>query len=53
LKTQVIGLLPNGSRIRKLGGPQTVDGVPWLQVRARLPEGEREGWVSALFVKPE
>jgi hypothetical protein len=53
LKTQVIGLLPNGARVRRLEGPRSVDGVPWLRVRAKLPDGEREGWVSALFVKPE
>jgi hypothetical protein len=53
LKTPVIGLLPNGARIRRIDGPRSVDGVPWLHVRARLPDGEREGWVSALFVKPE
>jgi hypothetical protein len=53
LQTQVIGLLPNGARVRKIGESRSVDGVPWLPVRARLPDGEREGWVSALFVKPE
>jgi serine/threonine protein kinase len=53
LNTNIIGLLPNRSRVRKLEGPRTVDGVPWLRVRAKLAEGDREGWVSALFVKPE
>jgi hypothetical protein len=53
LNTEVIGLLPNGARVRRIAGPQNVDGVPWLRVRARLPDGEREGWVSAHFVKPE
>jgi hypothetical protein len=53
LNTQVIGLLPNGARVRKIGEPQSVDGVPWLPVRARLGDDEREGWVSQRFVKPE
>ncbi len=53
LQTQVTALIPNGTRVRKIEGPQVVDQVPWLRVRASLPDGEREGWVSALFVKPE
>jgi serine/threonine protein kinase len=53
LQTQVTSLIPNGTRVRKIEGPQVVDNVPWLRVRASLPDGEREGWVSALFVKPE
>jgi eukaryotic-like serine/threonine-protein kinase len=53
LKTEVIGLLPNGARVRKIGESRSVDGVPWLPVRARLGDQEREGWVSELFVKPE
>jgi hypothetical protein len=51
--SNVIALLPSGTHVRKIGGPQMVDDIPWLLVRAKLPEGEREGWVSALFVKPE
>jgi serine/threonine protein kinase len=53
LNTQVIGLLPNGARVRKIGESRSVDGVPWLPVRALLGEDEREGWVSERFVKPE
>jgi hypothetical protein len=53
LKTPVIGLLPNGARVRKIGEARSVDGVPWLPVRAQLGDEEREGWVSELFVKPE
>lgn len=51
LQTQVIGLLPNGTRVRKIDGPQVVDQVPWLLVRARLADREVEGWVSANFVR--
>ena len=57
LKTEIIALLPNGSSVRKIAGPTTVDNVPWLQVRARVQaqDGDREleGWVSAHFVKSE
>lgn len=53
LTTQVIGLLPNGTHIRKLEGPRVADNVPWLRVRAKLGDREVEGWVSANFVKPE
>ena len=51
VSTTVINLLPNGTLMRKIGGPQTVDGVPWLRVRARVGDQEIEGWVSERFVK--
>lgn len=53
LKSNVIALLPNGTHVRKIDGPQMVDNVPWLHVRASLADGEHEGWVSARFVKTE
>jgi hypothetical protein len=53
LNSQVVGLLPNGTRVRKLEGPRTVDNVPWLRVRTKVDNQDREGWVSANFVKPE
>ncbi|HWQ11235.1 MAG TPA: SH3 domain-containing protein, partial [Roseiflexaceae bacterium] len=53
LGSQVIGLLPNGARVRQIGGPRTVDDVPWLQVRAEIDGQVVEGWVSAHFVRPE
>jgi hypothetical protein len=49
----VIALLPSGTHVRKLDGPRTVDDIIWVHVRAKLADGEHEGWVSALFVKPE
>ncbi len=52
LSSQVTNLLPNGTLVRKLEGPQTVDAVPWLRVRARIDGQEVEGWVSLNFVKP-
>lgn len=53
LQTQVIGLLPNGAHLRKVDGPQVVDNVPWVLVRAKLDDREVEGWVSAHFVRSE
>lgn len=50
--TQVIGLLPNGTLMRKLEGPTTVEGIPWVRVRARVGDQELEGWVSNNFVRP-
>ncbi|HMP40188.1 MAG TPA: SH3 domain-containing protein, partial [Roseiflexaceae bacterium] len=51
LQTQVIGLLPNGTRVRRIDGPQVVDQVPWLLVRAQLNGRTVEGWVSEHFVR--
>jgi hypothetical protein len=51
LNSPVITLLPNGAQVRRLDGPRLVDGVPWLQVRARINGREVTGWVSANYVK--
>jgi eukaryotic-like serine/threonine-protein kinase len=51
LGTNVITLLPNGTRVRRIGGPQVVDGVAWFQIRARINERDTEGWVSANFIR--
>jgi hypothetical protein len=53
LNARVIGLLPDGTRVRKLGGPEIRDNVGWLRVRAPLNGREVEGWVSATYVRPE
>lgn len=52
LGTRVITLLPNGTRVKRIDGPRVVDGVPWMQVRARINGRDIEGWVSANYVKP-
>jgi serine/threonine protein kinase len=52
LTTQIITLLPNGTRVKRIDGPRVVDGVPWMQVRARIDGRDIEGWVSANYVKP-
>jgi serine/threonine protein kinase len=53
LNTRIIGLLPNGTRVRKLEGPRTVDNVPWVRVRGEINGQPVEGWVSQLFVRTE
>lgn len=51
---EIITFLPSGSHVRQIGGPQIVDNVEWLQIRAQTPSGDVvEGWVSKLFLKPE
>lgn len=53
LNTRVIALLPNGTRLRKLEGPRSVDGVPWVRVRGEIDGRQVEGWVSQLYVRSE
>jgi len=53
LNTRIIGLLPNGTRVRKLEGPRIVDNVPWVRVRGEINGQPVEGWVSQLFVRTE
>lgn len=49
--TNVIALLPTGTLVRKVGGPEIVDDVTWLRVRTRLGDQDLEGWVSELYVR--
>ena len=53
LNGQVIVLLPNTTRVRVLDGPQVVDAVPWMHVRATIDGRDVEGWASVNFLKPE
>jgi hypothetical protein len=53
LNMQVIALLPNTTRVRALDGPQVVDGVPWMHVRATIGNQDVEGWASLNFLKAE
>jgi eukaryotic-like serine/threonine-protein kinase len=53
LQSQVIALLPNGARVRKLGGPRQVDNVAWLRVRAEVNGRTVEGWAAASFLSSE
>jgi hypothetical protein len=43
LQGQVLAMLPPGTRVTLLDGPQPADGFTWW--RARTPDG-REGWVA-------
>lgn len=52
LNTDVIALLPNGTRVRKVGESRLADSVEWVPVRVQLDGREVEGWLSALYVKP-
>lgn len=51
-QSTVIDVLPNSTRVRRLEGPTTVDGVPWVRVRAEIDGRTVEGWVSANFLVP-
>jgi eukaryotic-like serine/threonine-protein kinase len=53
LNAQVIVLLPNSTRVRVIEGPQVVDAVPWMHVRATIDGRDVEGWASVNFLKPE
>jgi hypothetical protein len=48
----ILTFLPSGTHVRQIGGPQTIGGVEWLQVRAQVDGSEVEGWVSSLYLKP-
>jgi hypothetical protein len=51
---EILTFLPSGTHVRQVGGPQTVDDVEWLKIRAQTSNGQViEGWVSKRFLKPE
>jgi hypothetical protein len=51
IQQPIITFLPSGTHVRQIGGPQSADGVEWIQVRAQIDEQEVEGWVSALYLR--
>jgi hypothetical protein len=53
LTTTIIAGLREGERVRRIGGPEFVDNVPWLRVRANVNGQTVEGWLSANFLKTE
>jgi len=51
---EIVTFLPSGTHVRQIGGPQTVDDVEWLKIRAQTSDGNViEGWVSKRFLRPE
>ncbi len=51
---EILTFLPSGAHVRQIGGPQTVDDVEWLKIRAQTSDGQViEGWVSKRFLRPE
>ncbi|GAB4210159.1 MAG: serine/threonine protein kinase [Roseiflexaceae bacterium] len=53
LNSRVLANLPNNAQVRKLEGPQVVDNVPWLRVRARIGDRDVEGWASQNFLRSQ
>lgn len=54
LNSNVITVIPNGTRVQKVEGPTVVDDVPWVRVRIEQEGAEPlEGWMSLNFLKPE
>lgn len=50
LTFQILSLLPDGTRVEVIGGPEEVDGYTWWRVRT-LDAG-LEGWVAGDFLRP-
>jgi serine/threonine protein kinase len=53
LTTNVVTVVPNGTRVEKLEGPRTVDNVPWVRVQTELNGEQVEGWMSRNFLQSE
>jgi hypothetical protein len=53
LSTNVIAVIPNGTRVAKLEGPVNVDNVPWVRVRIERDNEPVEGWMSRNFLQSE
>jgi murein DD-endopeptidase MepM/ murein hydrolase activator NlpD len=44
--TDIIADVPPNTRLRVVGGPQTVDGLIWWQVEAQVQNAQRRGWMA-------
>lgn len=53
LGAEVIATLPNGTRVRRLGGPELADDISWYRIRASVGNRAVEGWASGRFLKTE
>jgi hypothetical protein len=46
-------VVPNGTPVVRLEGPQVEDNIPWLRVRAEVGGRRVEGWMSMNYLRPE
>jgi eukaryotic-like serine/threonine-protein kinase len=53
LNTEVIGVLPSGTVVRKIGGPEVVDNVEWILVDTEVNGQPLQGWVSLNYLITE
>ncbi len=51
LQAAVIGYLPNGTIVRRIGGSRSADQIEWVQVRSQIGDQTIEGWVSSAYVR--
>jgi hypothetical protein len=51
--SQVLEVVPNGTPVVRLEGPQVADNIPWLRVRAEVGGRQVEGWMSMNYLRPE
>jgi eukaryotic-like serine/threonine-protein kinase len=53
LESEVLTILPGGSRVQQIGGPREQDRITWIEVRVERSGEQFEGWVSLAYLKAE
>lgn len=53
VEAEILEVVPNGTPVVKLEGPQVEDNIPWLRVRAEIDGRQVEGWMSMNYLRPE
>jgi hypothetical protein len=53
LNTDIVAVVPNGTRVQRLEGPVIVDNVPWVRVRVEGNGASTEGWMSLNYLQAE
>lgn len=53
LDSTIIDLVPNGTPVEMLDGPEVVDNIPWARVRAEFDGRQVEGWLSMNYLRPK
>jgi murein DD-endopeptidase MepM/ murein hydrolase activator NlpD len=44
---QILATMPRGTKVIVLGGPQSADGIDWMQVEAEVAAGQTgQGWIA-------